>query len=64
MLNMTPSQLKEIQALLGLSTADFAAILHTTVRTVDRWKRGDRAIPGVAVVALECLIREKHKEGM
>ncbi len=41
---MTPLEIKEIRMSLGVSQERFAAVLGTTVVTVNRWENG-RAVP-------------------
>jgi len=41
---MTPAQFTEARKSLGLSTAETAAVLGRTVRNIQQWESGARAI--------------------
>ena len=50
---MTPSELKSIRTMLGITTDALATVLGVSGgRTVRRWEAGDRTIPGPAAVLL------------
>jgi DNA-binding transcriptional regulator YiaG len=53
---MTPADLKEARKALGLSAEGFARLVGVqSGRTVRRWERGDRDIPGTVERLLEAL---------
>lgn len=57
--DMTPDQLKSARQSLRLSQAGLAAELRLGgdgARTVRRWERGEREIPGPVAVALEYML--------
>ncbi len=56
---MTPEELKKIRLSLGFSIKDMSDVLGTPYRTYQDWELGNRRIPGVCQVAVECLIRCK-----
>ena len=59
---MTPTELREARATLGLSTAGLAIRLDMGThggRTVRRWEAGAHPIPGMAAVAI-ALMLERH----
>ena len=55
---MTPSKIREARHALGLSAERFAAAVGVASgRTVRRWERGDRPIPGsVALLVARLLV--------
>jgi len=59
---MTPEQFKRARRVLGLSAKGMAEALGmgpTSGRTIRRWERGDRDIPGPAIVAVRYMLKEK-----
>ena len=57
---MTPADLKAARKALGLSAEGFARLVGVqSGRTVRRWERGDRDIPGTVERLLEALGREQ-----
>ena len=43
---MTPVEFKAEQARLGLTNEKLAAAFRVSLRTVEKWRQGSRAIPG------------------
>jgi len=57
-----PALFRSCRHALGLSAQGMAAALRVADgRTVRRWERGDRDIPGPAWVALRFLLRQQHQ---
>ncbi len=57
---MTPEQLKFHRHALGLSAEGFARIVRVSSgRTVRRWERGDRDIPGPVIILVKLFIADK-----
>jgi DNA-binding transcriptional regulator YiaG len=53
---MTPTDLKDSRRRLGLSQTKFAALCRVeSARTVRRWEKGERDIPGPVVRLLEAI---------
>lgn len=53
---MTPAEFRRAREHLGLSTAEMAQALEVTVRAVQMWEHGDRAVPGPVRVALRFML--------
>jgi transcriptional regulator with XRE-family HTH domain len=45
----------------GYSQTELAKLLRVTVRTISRWETGERAVPGIAFVALEGLKKKMQR---
>jgi len=56
---MTPDEFKAKQAALGLTNFDAATVLRVSVRTVEKWRQGTRAVPGPVVVIFFLLAKYK-----
>lgn len=55
---MTPRTFKSIRHALGLSTERMARLLRiSSARTLRRWERGDRDIPGPVTLLMELFQR-------
>ena len=52
---MTKEKLKQTRADLGLTQPEMAKALKTPVGTYKKWEYGDRRVPGLVWVALDCL---------
>ncbi len=52
---MTPAEIKDLRARLGLTQKQLAAKLGVAWRTVQQWESGRRKAPGPAVILLEQL---------
>ena len=61
---MTPADLKAARKALGLSAVGFARLVGVqSGRTVRRWERGDRDIPGTVERLLEALAEMGREQG-
>jgi len=49
---MTPAEFRAARAALGLSQRELAERLEVTIRALQMWEAGERAVPGPARVAL------------
>ena len=56
----TPSQIREARALLGLTQADTATLLHVARRTFQDWERGKAACPGAAWELMQIKLKGKQ----
>lgn len=56
---MTSSEFKDAQLRLGITNEQAAAALRVSIRTVEKWRQGSRAIPGPTEVVIELLERYK-----
>lgn len=54
---MLPAEFQALRMEMGWSQADTARELGIEVRTVGRYERGEREIPGPVIVALRCMAR-------
>lgn len=54
---MTSSKFKEAQRELGLTNEEMSTVLMVSLRTVERWRQGSRAIPGPVVVIFRLLVK-------
>ncbi len=52
-------KLARLIAKLGMSRLQIAEYLGVTERTVYRWMAGDTAVPQMAFIALELLVKKK-----
>lgn len=52
---MSPEQIREARAGLGMTQAEFAAALGSDIRTVQRWEAGERSPRGAAARMIETL---------
>ena len=52
---MNKDQLKEARLALGLTQVKMAEALNTPFKTYVKWEQGDRRVPGIVKVAVECL---------
>lgn len=52
---MTADEFKAQQAKLGLTSAQAAAILRVSIKTIEKWRQGTRSVPGPTIVVLELL---------
>ena len=57
---MTPQQLKRIRQELGLTQAELAKKVRTTLTTIGRYECGDRRIPHMLEVALASFTTSRH----
>ncbi len=53
---MKAKELKKIRKNLGFSIKEMSQLLDTPYRTYQDWELGNRRIPGICQVALECLL--------
>ena len=56
---MDPKRLKKIREGLGLTQREMSSLLDTPFRTYQDWELGNRRIPGICEVAIDCLLRCK-----
>ena len=56
---MTPAEFKAKQAAFGLTNEATATILRVSLRTVEKWRQGTRAVPGPVVVIFAMLAHYK-----
>ncbi len=56
---MTPDEFKAKQATLGLTNEQAATVLGVSVRTVETWRQGSRAVPGPVSVIFALLAHYK-----
>ena len=56
---MTAAGFKVKQYALGLTNEDTATILRVSVRTVEKWRQGSRAVPGPVAVIFTLLAHYK-----
>ena len=56
---MDPKRLKKIREDLGLTQREMSSLLDTPFRTYQDWELGNRRIPGICEVAIDCLLRCK-----
>lgn len=54
---MTPTAFKAARVTLGLSQRQLAERLGCTERTIRKWEKGERGIPGPADTAMGLLIK-------
>lgn len=59
---MTGAELRAARARLGLTQAALAKKLHVAPNTVARWERGERAIPGPAIAAIQWRVNHETKK--
>ena len=57
---MYPEKLKKIRESLGLTQREMSSLLDTPFRTYQDWELGNRRIPGICEVAIDCLLRCKN----
>lgn len=57
---VTAADIKEIRRQLGLTQKEFAALIHTSQSTIERWEMGSENIKGPIVTLLQLL--ERHPE--
>ena len=57
---VTPMEIKEIRKQLELTQKEFAALIHTSKSTIERWEAGRETINGPIVTLLQLL--ERHPE--
>lgn len=57
---MTPQQLKRIRQDLGLTQAELAKKMRTTLTTIGRYECGDRRIPDMLEVALDSVATSRQ----
>jgi putative transcriptional regulator len=55
---LSPSDVKNIRAKMGMSQTEFASAFGISVSTLRHWERGDRAPQGPALVLLNVLEKE------
>jgi DNA-binding transcriptional regulator YiaG len=60
---MTPAEFRAARERLGLTQTALAAALEVTLRAVQMWEAGDRAIPGPARVALRLMSAQSSTSG-
>ncbi len=63
MITKNPALLKRLRTDLGYTVAHWAALLHVTTRTVQRWESG-KATPGGTTSAVLCGILAAMKHGV
>lgn len=56
---MTPDQIKQARAALGLTQTKFGELLHAKLRTVQAWEAGTRNMQASTKELLETKLREK-----
>ncbi len=56
---MDAKRLKKIREDLGLTQREMSSLLDTPFRTYQDWELGNRRIPGICEVAIDCLLRCK-----
>lgn len=62
---MTPAQLKQTRATLGLTQSQLAARLRlSNDRIIRRWEAGDHTIPGSVEVALCYMLHGTHPDNV
>ena len=54
---MRSEEFKSAQASLGLTNEEMSTVLMVSLRTVERWRQGTRAIPGPVVVIFRLLVK-------
>jgi len=54
---MTPSELAEAQHSLGLTNKQLADALRVSLRSIERWRAGDVAIPGPVEILITLWLR-------
>ena len=60
---VTSDEFKAARIDAGLFTLkDAAAALESDLRTIRRWERGERAVPGPVRVALRCLAKMREND--
>lgn len=59
---VSPTELRKVLKRLGLSQSEASRRLYVSVKTVQRWVSGARAIPGPAIAALEAWQRQAQAE--
>jgi len=52
---MTPADFLQVKAAIGLSQTQFAKFAGVNARTIRRWEKGERAIPGPLIRLLGLL---------
>jgi len=57
---MTPAELRAARTALGLSQRELAERLEVTIRALQMWEAGERAIPGPARVALRLMLAPRR----
>lgn len=58
---MMAKDFKASREALGMTQADLASAIKSDVRTVGRWERGERKVPGPVSVLMELLVSIKHQ---
>lgn len=59
---MAPAELKDARKRLGLTQQAIADALEVTLRTVQMWEGGTRAVPGPARVALRLMLQAPRQK--
>lgn len=59
MMNMTSEKLIEARQTLGLNITEMADALSTPRGTYLKWERGERRVPGIAEVAINCMKKKR-----
>ena len=54
---MTPSELAKAQHSLGLTNKQLADALWVSLRSIERWRAGDVAIPGPVEILIKLWLR-------
>jgi len=52
------SKLESARLAMGLNKVGFAAALDTPFQTVNKWLRGENRVPGIAIVAVNGLLKK------
>lgn len=56
---MTAQQLQEARQTLGLNITQMAEALNTPRGTYLKWERGERRVPGIVEIAIECMKKKR-----
>lgn len=56
---MTAAEFKEAQSQVRLTNEQTAALFRVSLRTVEKWRQGTRAVPGPVVVIFALLAHYK-----
>lgn len=56
--DMSPAQIRALRARANVSQAVFAAILNTSVSTIQKWEVGDKSPSGPSLKLLDLLARK------
>lgn len=59
---MTNLQLARMRRRLGLTKSEMAEMLKVDPATITRWEAGTVTIPGICVLAIECVLGQLKEE--